>query len=245
MDKISPYKSKRNYQSSKRKNWISNIVKKKQETINMNSPSENNIDYISCNIGKTVEAKEPEGGVNINGNYLNNVNNENQNRNNLEGFLNDKKIREEIIKTKLTEKESIKIIATAGSGKSTTLREIAKFNSTKEYYFLAFNKKTQEEKEKEFRDEGIQNVEVRTLHSVAFDATAEFHKRKEINSNIIIDSKLFENSFKIKQTLSKFFISKEDKITKSHYPKPHLCKQNDDQTVIEKVIKDATLIWED
>lgn len=116
MNRKFPYKSKSKDEPSKRKYKISHLEKKKNELIK--TQSENDIEN-SCQ--NTEETKESGENINItsNGQYLND---ETQNQINLEGFLNDKKIREEIVKTKLKKKETIKIIATAGSGKSTTLK---------------------------------------------------------------------------------------------------------------------------
>jgi len=60
--------------------------------------------------------------------------------------------------------EVIKVNAFAGTGKTTTLVEIAKANPNKKILYLAFNKAIQEEAKQKFP----KNTEVRTTHSLAY-----------------------------------------------------------------------------
>lgn len=63
----------------------------------------------------------------------------------------------------------IKINAVAGSGKTTTVIEYAKAKPpTMRILYLAFNKSVKLEAQKKFRDEGLNNVQVETAHSLAY-----------------------------------------------------------------------------
>ena len=61
--------------------------------------------------------------------------------------------------------ESLKIQACAGSGKTSTLVEIAMANPNQNFLYLAFNRSVTEEAKKKFPN----NVKVRTTHSLAHD----------------------------------------------------------------------------
>ena len=65
---------------------------------------------------------------------------------------------------KLRKNEILAIQACAGSGKTTTLREIAMANPNAKFLYLAFNKAIVRESKAKFP----KNVEVRTIHSIAF-----------------------------------------------------------------------------
>ena len=68
------------------------------------------------------------------------------------------------LSTKMQKNESLKIQAYAGSGKTSTLLEIAKANPSQSFLYLAFNKSIVEEAKKKFP----QNVNVKTTHSLAY-----------------------------------------------------------------------------
>jgi len=78
----------------------------------------------------------------------------------------------------------IKILAFAGSGKTTILKEIAKANPNKRILYLAFNKAIQMEAKKKFP----KNTEVRTTHSLAYKYIMSSHRYQVRNS----DYKLIE-----------------------------------------------------
>ena len=64
---------------------------------------------------------------------------------------------------------NIKINAVAGSGKTTTIIEYAKAQpKTAHILYLAFNRSVKMEAEKRFLNQGLNNVQVETAHSLAF-----------------------------------------------------------------------------
>ena len=71
----------------------------------------------------------------------------------------------------LKQDEILKINAFAGTGKTTTLIEITKANENKKYLYLAFNSSIVKEARKKFST----NVDVYTLHSLAYKAFEELH----------------------------------------------------------------------
>lgn len=66
---------------------------------------------------------------------------------------------------------SIKVNAVAGSGKTTTIIAYAKARpKAKRMLYLAFNKSVQDEAQRKFDQAGLQNVTVRTAHSLAYES---------------------------------------------------------------------------
>ena len=76
----------------------------------------------------------------------------------------------------LKQDEILKINAFAGTGKTTTLIEITKANENKKYLYLAFNSSIVKEARKKFST----NVDVYTLHSLAYKA---FEDKPKIRTN--------------------------------------------------------------
>lgn len=76
----------------------------------------------------------------------------------------------------LKQNEILKINAFAGTGKTTTLIEITKANENKKYLYLAFNSSIVKEARKKFST----NVDVYTLHSLAYKA---FEDKPKIRTN--------------------------------------------------------------
>lgn len=77
---------------------------------------------------------------------------------------------------------NIKIFAFAGTGKTTTLRAIANMYPQARILYLAFNKSI----EREARGKFGRNVEVRTIHSLAFKFVG---REFEIQNKFLFDRK--------------------------------------------------------
>lgn len=73
-------------------------------------------------------------------------------------------------------------MATAGSGKTTVLKEYAQRRPHLRFLYVTYNKDMKEEKLQEFREEKITNVQVRTMHSVAYAETCHLWKRPPTSS---------------------------------------------------------------
>ena len=87
------------------------------------------------------------------------------------------------ISTKMQRNESLKIQACAGSGKTSTLLEIAKANPNQNFLYLAFNKSIVEEAKKKFP----QNVIVKTIHSLAYSRIINSNGYKITNKHTFDD----------------------------------------------------------
>ena len=85
----------------------------------------------------------------------------------------------------LKSEQKLKIDACAGSGKTSTLVEIAKANPDKKYLYLAFNKAIVEEAKNRFP----KNVDVKTTHSLAYGAVIAKQKKK---TNIISKLRFYD-----------------------------------------------------
>ena len=79
--------------------------------------------------------------------------------------------------------ESLKIQACAGSGKTSTLVEIAKANPNQSFLYLAFNKSVIEEAKGKFPD----NVKIQTTHSLAYAKIIGQGRKKITNKHTIDD----------------------------------------------------------
>jgi len=138
-------------------------------------------------------------------------------------MIKDRINREQILNIKLEENEKIKIIAVAGSGKTTMLRDYALNNKDKNFLFIAYNKSTQQEKEDQFRY--IPNIKVKTLHSLALGACNILKKKFDLQDNLELEFKENLNNYKkdyqyyIKSTLINFCNSSDFDISKIHLPK--------------------------
>jgi F-box protein 18 (helicase) len=82
-----------------------------------------------------------------------------------------------VVRRDLQPGELLAVVAAAGAGKSTVLLEYARARPQLKCLFLSFAKADAEEKERTIKQEGLQNVEVKTTHSLAFLPTKRFHNR--------------------------------------------------------------------
>jgi len=160
--------------------------------------------------------------------------------------------RARIINTKLFPNQRIKIKAVAGSGKTSILKNFARANPNNKYIFICYNKSVQAEKEEEFLKEGITNVSVRTLHSLAWEGTKHFHKKKVVGKFKILERNL-SYSFLIEKTLENFFVGNQTEIDSSHIPEEEIkiyflkerrkYDQSQIKSVKESVLYYSKLIW--
>jgi superfamily I DNA/RNA helicase len=90
----------------------------------------------------------------------------------------------------LKQNEILKINAFAGTGKTTTLIEITKANENKKYLYLAFNSSIVKEARKKFGT----NVDVYTLHSLAYKALEDKPKIRTNDYDILSIQQILELS---------------------------------------------------
>ena len=81
--------------------------------------------------------------------------------------------------------ESLKIQACAGSGKTSTLVEIAKANPNAKFLYLAFNKSIVEEAKSKFPD----NVSIKTTHALAYASVVVPNKYELVAKHTFFDLK--------------------------------------------------------
>jgi len=127
--------------------------------------------------------------------------------------------------------EHLKVTAFAGTGKTSTLIQLAKAIPGRGLY-IAFNKQIATEAETRFRNEGINNVVAKTSHSLAYVAMGIFNepKRSLCSGRFPYDAckqalrgypdlaKDFRSGRYVAETLANFCQSDDFKISAKHYP---------------------------
>ncbi|XP_034433556.1 F-box DNA helicase 1 [Hippoglossus hippoglossus] len=147
----------------------------------------------------------------------------------------------------------VKIIAFAGTGKTTTLVKYAEQRPHLRFLYVAFNKSVACEAERRFP----KNVDSKTVHSLAFsDVGRMYHNRKKLTFNLkpfTISSVLpkgrggFTKAKVLTTTLNTFMASADPTISTSHVPSTHVTSLGkrtiikDDEKLL--VVHDARTIW--
>ena len=114
----------------------------------------------------------------------------------------------------------LKVIAFAGTGKTSTLIEYAKARPQMRFLYIAFNKSVQKEAERKFPS----NVTTKTSHALAFGSKGYMHRDRLVpgfKSNIVKKALGLENFEDAKftiDTLYSYLISKDPKVSKWHVP---------------------------
>lgn len=130
----------------------------------------------------------------------------------------------DIIETasKMKRGEIIKINACAGSGKTFILSKIAEANKEKKFLYLAFNKSIASE----FSKKQIQNIDVKTIHSLAFNFLAKKMKNIDlVHAYTIFDIQEFFPSANTNELISilrnfeQFLINDKKEIETYHIEK--------------------------
>lgn len=143
--------------------------------------------------------------------------------------------------------EVMKIIAGAGSGKTTTMNGYSSRRPKSSFLYLAFNKSVQQEAERKFS----RNTEARTMHSLAYHATGLKYAQggKSIASSV--GFKPIRIHFKvrikaaacIRATVQNFLSSADRKIEKKHVMVDNEMGTSFDDPV-SFVLDKATELWE-
>lgn len=153
------------------------------------------------------------------------------------------KEQENIINCKLHFGDVLKIVAGAGTGKTSTLIEYAKARPERRMLYLCFNKSVQLEASKKFPS----NVECRTGHSLAWHGFGSKYRDKlvpglkvySVKNSLGIQS--YEATQAALDTLNNFLHSADDYITTDHVPKKF---SGDVAGMAKKAISSvATDIW--
>ncbi|XP_077977682.1 F-box DNA helicase 1-like [Glandiceps talaboti] len=157
-----------------------------------------------------------------------------------------------IVKFDCEKNDIVKIMAFAGTGKTSTLKEYAKRRPNKKFLYVCFNKSVQEQAQQSFP----YNVTCKTVHSLAF---ASYGRRyiKQLSPDIkayYVTHQLPENrnnfvrGKQVKETLDAFIASAADFITTAHTPNVY---KNDDgysRPISHEeqmaIVRDTEVIWE-
>ncbi|KAL8222495.1 UNVERIFIED_CONTAM: hypothetical protein K2H54_077087 [Gekko kuhli] len=151
----------------------------------------------------------------------------------------------------------VKIMAFAGTGKTSTLIKYAEKWSNLRFLYLAFNKTIADQGGRAFPP----NVTCKTVHSLAFAEVGKLYRQKgKLNAGSLSSywvsyalqnrkgESLFVRAKSVIQTLAAFFASRDTNITFEHAP--IWCKNNQGERVLvseeEKIIilEEANRIWD-
>ncbi|KAK9400250.1 F-box DNA helicase 1 [Crotalus adamanteus] len=161
---------------------------------------------------------------------------------------------QQILNHALTPGERVKIVAFAGTGKTSTLIQYARKWSHLHFLYLAFNKTIAKQASQLFPD----NVKCKTIHSLAYTEVGKHYRRKlnlgSLTSYLVsfaLSNRQGQSPFirgkSVVQTLAAFFASADVSIAVDHTPiwcKNHrgekvLVEQREKQIIVEE----AKEIW--
>ncbi|TDG96882.1 hypothetical protein EPR50_G00233280 [Perca flavescens] len=147
----------------------------------------------------------------------------------------------------------VKIVAFAGTGKTTTLVKYAEQRPHLRFLYVAFNKSVANEAQRRFPS----NVACKTVHSLAFaNVGRRYHSRQKLTFNLkpfSISSVLppgrggFSKAKVVTTTLDAFMASTDETINTSHVPcsrrGKHSIREYIGEVEKELFVEDATMIW--
>jgi len=125
-----------------------------------------------------------------------------------------------IVETEISSDQVLKVIALAGTGKTTTLYEYAKARPRQKFLYVAFNKSVQNEAYRKFPT----NVISKTAHSLAYRYFGTKYRHKLSNflkANTIsdaLDISSYENAKFVMDTLNNYLSSEDENISSRHVP---------------------------
>ena len=143
----------------------------------------------------------------------------------------------DITRTELRCGELMKVVASAGAGKSTVLREYAALRPHLRCLYLTFNTAVREEKQAEFSGAGLWHVTVKTVNSLAWGPTLPYHQRVLSHGDFFLNATHLEqlapqrgaspstdDAEAIKAALCCFCASTETEVGRHHLPGKCLAK---------------------
>ncbi|KAE8281648.1 F-box DNA helicase 1 [Larimichthys crocea] len=147
----------------------------------------------------------------------------------------------------------VKIVAFAGTGKTTTLVKYAEQRPHLRFLYVAFNKSVASEAQRRFP----KNVACKTVHSLAYnDVGKSYLSRKKLTFNLkplALNSVLpegrggFTKAKVVNMTLNAFMASTDPTITISHVPSSHMSKKSRRELIHDSekplFVRDAQNIW--
>nr|XP_049616977.1 F-box DNA helicase 1 isoform X12 [Syngnathus scovelli] len=145
----------------------------------------------------------------------------------------------------------VKIVAFAGTGKTTTLIKYAEQRPHLRFLYVAFNKSVASEASQRFPP----NVDCKTVHSLAYKDIGKFYQKKlTFNLNVFsINTVLpkgrggYAKAKVVAQTLNNFMSSVNETIERSHVPFSQVSLQGNKTLITEEekelYVQDARNIW--
>ncbi|XP_015207870.2 F-box DNA helicase 1 isoform X1 [Lepisosteus oculatus] len=162
---------------------------------------------------------------------------------------------QQILNHDIDSRHVVKIMAFAGTGKTSTLIEYAKQRPLLRFLYAAFNKSVATQASQVFTS----NVDCKTIHSLAFrEVGSKYHKLKKLNPYSLNPFTVawilpkgrggFVRAKLVTQTLKTFFASADDTITVDHVPMRYK-NTNGQYAFVEheeklKIVHDTDGIWE-
>ncbi|XP_035531570.1 F-box DNA helicase 1 [Morone saxatilis] len=160
---------------------------------------------------------------------------------------------QQILSHNIQPDQVVKIVAFAGTGKTTTLVKYAEQRPHLRFLYVAFNKSVASEAQRRFPS----NVDCKTVHSLAFSDVGrsyQIHKKLTFNlSPFTLNSVLpegrggFVKAKLVATTLEAFMASADETITTSHVPSIHITKKDRQKHICESekpfFVHDAQTIW--
>ncbi len=152
------------------------------------------------------------------------------------------------------EGQDLKLVAVAGSGKTTTLRFMAEAEPKKKVLYLAFNRAIKEEGERVFPE----NAAVRTLHGFAHSQVVNWDYQKKLDKGkdnlppraiaevLELPRERYLLAYVIRDTLNAFLTSAADAPTLAHLPASYRLLREQKKgwdLEAEYVLKSVRLLW--
>jgi hypothetical protein len=152
------------------------------------------------------------------------------------------------------EGQDLKLVAVAGSGKTTTLRFMAEAEPKKKVLYLAFNRAIKEEGERVFPE----NTAVRTLHGFAHSQVVNRDYQKKLDKGkdnlppraiadaLELSQEKYLLAYVIRDTLNAFLTSAADTPTPAHLPASYRLLREQKKgwdLEAEYVLKSVRLLW--
>ena len=146
----------------------------------------------------------------------------------------------EVIKTDLKAGDALKVVAFAGTGKTSTFVEYAKARPMDQMLYLAFNKSVQQEAEGKFPA----NVMSRTVHSMAYQSIGKQFKNLGNVPFFLVTKLLSVDVYRatlIMRTLENWHNSADDHIEEKHVPPDSLGRF--ERGFEPKIVDGADYLW--
>ena len=156
-----------------------------------------------------------------------------------------------ILETRLAVGESMKVIAKAGAGKTTSMLMFSESKGENaRILYICFNTKGAEEARRRYQGAGIRNTEVLNVHRLATGVKKRYEDAEKFKSKITIKDARNHNprldysrAWTMMETIKNFCESDKTEIEKSHVPTIAYQDRPNWEALLEESLKDAQLFW--